>query len=231
MYNPILHKDRMLGPTAHTTRSLPRPSTSTGWSKSLTRAKHRSRSRSPGRSQLSLVICPDFHEFPEGMREYSNHNSPCPSPSPMSAKVRNQFPFSGRHVPPKQHALARTRGTEILTDTASLPCSPVFSRLGGSRSRLSPICRELSLPSSPTLPRIHIQDFDPTSKVSRIKFYYIPCKKDINVGIRIYNLNEKNSSSNNGSINYIKIKSQNKVLCKMVQTQSNPNVRFDPYYK
>ena len=72
------------------------------------------------------------------------------------------------------HALARARGTEVLTSSSSLPCSPVFARLqlpggvGGRTvgARFSPVSRELSLPSSPVLPRIHIQDFDPKSKVS-----------------------------------------------------------------
>lgn len=172
MYNPLLHKDRVIGPApSHHTRSLPRPtSAASGWSKSLNRVKNRSRSRSPGRSQLSLVICPDFHEYPEGMREYpSSPNSPCPSPrsaSPMSSRVKAQPPFSG-HMSgpvPMPHALARTRGTEVLRDTASLPCSPVFTRLGVG-ARFAPVSRELSLPSSPTLPRIHVQDFDPKSKV------------------------------------------------------------------
>ena len=186
MYNPVLHKDRAIAPVpvSHT-KSLPRPghqalasvSGPANWTKSLTRAKHRSRSRSPGglvsRSQLSLVICPDFHEYPEGMREYP----PSPGPgsprlgsrtaSPMGRGPKNQFPMFSGHLggqAPVPHALARTRGTEVLRDSASLPCSPVFARLGAG-ARFSPVSRELSLPSSPNLPRIHVQDFEP-SKVS-----------------------------------------------------------------
>ena len=194
MYNPVLHKDRVIGPVPAThTRSLPRPTTSSStssaaWSKSLTRPKYRnrSRSRSPGRPQLSLVICPDFQEYPEGMREYnSNANSPCPSPcrasspmpgrtsSPMPGRPKTQFPFSG-HLGaqvPMPHALARTRGTEVLRDTASLPCSPVFTRLGVG-ARFAPVTRELSLPSSPNLPRIHVQDFDPKNKVSEGNYHH-----------------------------------------------------------
>ena len=185
MYNPLIHKDRVIAPVpvGHT-RSLPRPSSSSpspaAWSKSLTRPKYRnrSRSRSPGRPQLSLVICPDFHEYPEGMREYnSGGNSPCPSPcrasSPMPGRVKTQFQFSGQlgTQVPMPHALARTRGTEVLRDTASLPCSPVFTRLGVG-ARFAPITRELSLPSSPNLPRIHVQDFDPKSKVSEGNYHH-----------------------------------------------------------
>ena len=170
MYNPVLHKDRALSPcvpVSHT-RSLPRPSHSTPasahWTKSLTRAKHRSRSRSPGgaRSQLSLVICPDFQEWPEGMREYpSSPGSGSRTASPLGQGVFTGGLGAGAPLP---HALARTRGTEILRDTASLPCSPVFARLGAA-ARFAPVSRELSLPSSPNLPRIHVQDFEP-SKVS-----------------------------------------------------------------
>ena len=186
MYNPVLHSDRVIAPApvSHT-RSLPRPGHSAltsgpaAWTGSLTRprAKHRSRSRSPGglgaRSQLSLVICPDFHEYPEGMREYPPSPGPgSPRPgsrtaSPMGRGPKSQFPMFSGHLGgqvPVPHALARTRGTEILRDSASLPCSPVFARLGAG-SRFTPVSRELSLPSSPTLPRIHVQDFEP-SKVS-----------------------------------------------------------------
>ena len=186
MYNPVLHKDRAIAPVpvSHT-RSLPRPghqalasaSGPANWTKSLTRAKHRSRSRSPGglgaRSQLSLVICPDFHEYPEGMREYPPSPGPgSPRPgsrtaSPMGRGPKTQFPMFSGHLggqAPVPHALARTRATEVLRDSASLPCSPVFARLGAG-ARFSPVSRELSLPSSPNLPRIHVQDFEP-SKVS-----------------------------------------------------------------
>ena len=187
MYNPVLHKDRAIAPVpvSHT-RSLPRPGHSAltsasgpgAWTQSLTRqAKHRSRSRSPGglgaRSQLSLVICPDFHEYPEGMREYPPSPGPgSPRPgsrtaSPMGRGPKSQFPMFSSGLGggvPVPHALARTRGTEILRDSASLPCSPVFARLGAG-ARFTPVSRELSLPSSPNLPRIHVQDFEP-SKVS-----------------------------------------------------------------
>ena len=167
MYNPVLHKDRMLSPSGHHTRSLPRPQSS-GWSKSLTRPGPRSRSKSPaGRSQLSLVICPDFNEFPEGMREYSNPSSPLASPRP-GQRMKGQLGFSTSLSSPVPHALARARGTEVLRDSASLPCSPVFARLGaGGRGHLN---RELSLPSSPTLPRIHIQDCEPKHKISQVGF-------------------------------------------------------------
>ena len=157
MYNPLLHKDRMLSPAAHHTRSLPRPHSS-----SLSRPKPRSRSKSPGRAQLSLVICPDFNEFPEGMREYSNPSSPMGSPRPGRHRAHH---FASSMNSPVPHALARTRGTEILRDSSSLPCSPVFARLGAGPRHLN---RELSLPSSPTLPRIHIQDFDPKHKMSEV---------------------------------------------------------------
>ena len=175
MYNPVLHKDRMLSPSGHHTRSLPRPQSSASgqpWNKSLPRGKPRSRSKSPaGRSQLSLVICPDFNEFPEGMREYSNPGSPLASPRPRSPMPGQrlkgqQFMFSNTMSSPRPHALARARGTEVLRDSASLPCSPVFARLGAGGSRN--LARELSLPSSPTLPRIHIQDCDPKHKLSEV---------------------------------------------------------------
>ena len=175
MYNPVLHKDRMLSPSGHHTRSLPRPQSSASgqpWNKSLPRGKPRSRSKSPaGRSQLSLVICPDFNEFPEGMREYSNPGSPLASPRPMSPmpgqRLKGQFVFSNTMMSsPRPHALARTRGTEVLRDSASLPCSPVFARLGAGGGRH--LNRELSLPSSPSLPRIHIQDCEPKHKLSEV---------------------------------------------------------------
>ena len=167
MYNPLLHKDRMLSPASHHTRSLPRPpQSSSGWSKSLGRAKPRSRSKSPaGRAQLSLVICPDFNEFPEGMREYSNPRSPLASPRPARLKGTHTG-FSGSLSSPVPHALARTRGTEVLRDSTSLPCSPVFARLGAGAARH--LNRELSLPSSPNLPRIHIQDFDPRHRPAEV---------------------------------------------------------------
>ena len=178
MYNPLLHKDRMLSPASHHTRSLPRPpQSSSGWSKSLGRAKPRSRSKSPaGRAQLSLVICPDFNEFPEGMREYSNPSSPLASPRPRSpmpggpgGRLKGQFVFSNTLSSPRPHALARTRGTEVLRDSASLPCSPVFARLGaGGAGGARNLNRELSLPSSPSLPRIHIQDCEPKLKLSEV---------------------------------------------------------------
>ena len=193
MYNPLLHKDRATPPGHAHTRSLPRPGRGGGAEAgagagagylSLTRpAKLRGRSRSPARPQLSLVICPDFHEYPEGMREYS--------PAPATPSPRTHSPlalhrvkgaagagaglFAAREGGPRHpHALARARGTEVLTSSSSLPCSPVFARLqlpggvGGRTvgARFSPVSRELSLPSSPVLPRIHIQDFDPKSKVS-----------------------------------------------------------------
>ena len=166
MYNPLLHKDRLLSPAGHHTRSLPRPqSSASSWNKSLSRPKPRSRSKSPaGRSQLSLVICPDFNEFPEGMREYSNPSSPLASPRPT--RLKGQLGFTGNLSSPMPHALARTRGTEVLRDSASLPCSPVFTRLGAAGPRH--LNRELSLPSSPNLPRIHIQDFDPHHKTSEV---------------------------------------------------------------
>ena len=166
----MLHKDVSL-----CTRSLPRP-TSSSSAKSLAKQRLRSRSRSPGRSQLSLVLCPDFVEHPEGMREYgSNHGSPLHSPRPaspmmMSGKSRNSSQFNFRNNiasannPLLPHAIARTRGTEVLRDTASLPCSPVFARLGAT-SRFTNVTRELSLPSSPNLPRIHVQDYDPNVSI------------------------------------------------------------------
>ena len=180
MYNPVLHKDRMLSPSSHHTRSLPRPQSSSSaspWgspSLSLSRGKPRSRSKSPAaRSQLSLVICPDFNEFPEGMREYSNPSSPLASPRPRSpmpggpgGRLKGQFVFSNTLSSPRPHALARTRGTEVLRDSASLPCSPVFARLGAGGARN--LNRELSLPSSPSLPRIHIQDCEPKLKLSEV---------------------------------------------------------------
>lgn len=167
MYNPVIHKDVSLG-----SRSLPRPTSAS--SAKLARQRFRSRSRSPGRSQLSLVLCPDFVEHPEGMREYgsnSNHGSPIHSPRPASPMIMpgksrnsNQFHFrnniASANNPLLPHAIARTRGTEVLRDTASLPCSPVFARLGAT-SRFANVTRELSLPSSPNLPRIHVQDYDP----------------------------------------------------------------------
>ena len=167
MYNPLLHKERHPSPLSHP-RTLPRPHSS-GWNKSLTRPANRSRSRSPGRPQLSLVICPEFMEYPEGMREYSNPNSPMPSPrpiSPHSGRVRAPFPFPPSTPLPVPHALARARGTEVLRDSASLPCPPVFGRLGARQG--GPLARELSLPSSPSLPRIHIQDFGHKSGGSEV---------------------------------------------------------------
>ena len=164
MYNPLLHKERGLA------RTLPRPP---GWRgvAPAARPQPRSRSKSPGRAgrpQLSLVLCPDYCEYPEGMREYS-------PASPLPGSPRTSRPASPRHFPfsaplPVPHALARTRGAEhaaqlVLRDSASLPCSPVWSRLGRGPPALG---RELSLPSSPVLPRIHIQDYDPaTSEVQR----------------------------------------------------------------
>ena len=165
----MIHKDVALG-----SRSLPRPASASS------RQRFRSRSRSPGRSQLSLVLCPDFIEHPEGMREYggSNHGSPLHSPRPASpmiilGKSRNSSQFNFRNNiasstsannPLMPHAIARTRGTEVLRDTASLPCSPVFARLGAT-SRFTNVTRELSLPSSPNLPRIHVQDYDPNVSI------------------------------------------------------------------
>ena len=42
----------------------------------------------------------------------------------------------------------------------------------GVGARFAPITRELSLPSSPNLPRIHVQDFDPKSKVSEGNYHH-----------------------------------------------------------
>ena len=182
MYNPLLHKDRLLSPAGHHTRSLPRPqSSASAWNKSLTRPKPRSRSKSPaGRSQLSLVICPDFNEFPEGMREYSNPGSPLASPRPR--RMKGQLGFTGSLSSPVPHALARTRATEVLRDSASLPCSPVFTRLGVAGSRH--LNRELSLPSSPNLPRIHIQDFDPHHNTSEVGSKLLRPHRGLRFGIK-----------------------------------------------
>ena len=166
MYNPLLHQQvaasagDTMSSSSSFTHSLPRPVTSSQSKLNSAKQRFRSRSRSPGRSQLSLVICPDFLEHPEGMREYSRSNSPLASPSPVTTKFKNTF-TSGVH-PLQPHAVARARGTEVLRDTASLPCSPVFSRLGVPSSRFLNVAREMSLPSSPTLPRIRVQDLDAT---------------------------------------------------------------------
>ena len=56
MYNPIIHKD---GLQLGTSRSLPRHFTTSG-NKSSASSKVRARSKSPGRPQLALVLCPDY---------------------------------------------------------------------------------------------------------------------------------------------------------------------------
>ena len=139
MYNPLLHKDGFQFSPGYS-RSLPRPLTPSKGARPVPRA----RSRSPGRPQLALVICPDYQEFSEGL---SVPGSPA---SPKS----NKFPYppSPRLV---HHSLARARGDYVLRDTSSLPCSPVLPR-----SLAPPLGRELSLPGSPSLPRIQVQDYE-----------------------------------------------------------------------
>ena len=124
-----------------------------------TSSPSRSRSRSPGRPQLALVICPDYDEFPD----YASLASPLLVSPPGSASpcfsrtAGSRFPYPASPRPlALPHALARTRGLHHPsggwgdTSSSSLPCSPVLARLGR---------REMaSLPGSPTLPRIHISE-------------------------------------------------------------------------
>ena len=154
MYNPLYHRAPP-SPLSPRPRTLPRPHNY----RAPRPAPQRSRSRSPGgRPQLALVICPDFHEFPEGMREYG----PSPRGSPVMARravtaqpsTKGAFLFSSPSMGRSPHALSRTRGSELAT-ASSLPCSPKLARsLVGAQ-----LSRERSLPSSPRLPRIHVQDF------------------------------------------------------------------------
>lgn len=180
MYNPLLHKDGYQFSPGYS-RSLPRPINS-----SRLKPGFRARSRSPGRSHLALVICPDFQEYPEGMREYSNPSSPVLSPrasSPHGKSERFPYPPSPR---PIHHSVARTRGEYSLRDSNSLPCSPVLNR--------NPVLRDLSLPGSPVLPRIQIQDYERifTESEVRIKqrqhlnlLEYLICKLYL---IKVYKL-------------------------------------------
>jgi hypothetical protein len=116
----------------------------------------RSRSRSPGRPQLALVICPDYEEFPDygsPLLSPPGSSSPCLT---RSSAAGSRFPYPASPRPLAPHALARTRAYHPTggweTSSSSLPCSPVLARLG-------PLSRELaSLPGSPTLPRIHISE-------------------------------------------------------------------------
>ena len=159
MYNPVIHKDGLQFSQGNS-RSLPRHFTQ---AKVATKAA-RARSKSPGRPQLALVLCPDYQEYPEGMVEYSRPNSPAAMissrPSSPAHNKTNRFPFppSPRPVP---HSLARTRGDYLIRDTHSLPSSPILNRvnrMGGAGSGM--LGRELSLPGSPALPRIHVQDYE-----------------------------------------------------------------------
>ena len=139
MFNPLLHKER-LAAVVSSPAATPRRSASPHRRQKASRA----RSHSPGRGPpppLSLVICPAYMEHPEGMREYTAS----PTPQPTATVRRWGFPRS-------PHALSRTRGSELAT--YSLPGSPMVSRLAAP-----PLGRELSLPASPQLPRIQIQDF------------------------------------------------------------------------
>ena len=172
MYNPLIHKDGFQFSPGYS-RSLPRPLAP---SKGGLRPGSRARSRSPGRSQLALVICPDYQEFPEGMREYSAPGSPvlspraCSSPRPAAssprtittAKSMSRFPYPPSPRP-VHHSVARARGDYALRDTASLPCSPVLGRT------LPPLARDLSLPGSPNLPRIQIQDYERVFSGSEVR--------------------------------------------------------------
>ena len=132
MYTNVIHKEGFQF-SPGSSRSLPRPLAPGG----------RARSRSPCRPHLALVICPDYCE-------YSSPGSPALSPLPSSTS-RFPYPPSPR---PVHHSLARTRGDYSLRDTSSLPCSPVLQRTvhGG-------LGRDLSLPGSPNLPRMKVQDY------------------------------------------------------------------------
>ena len=161
MYNPLLHKDGFQFSPGHS-RSLPRPLTPSRAGK----AHPRARSRSPGRPHLALVICPEYQEYPEGMREYSNPASPALSPRPSSPlnKSYSRFPYPPSPKP-VHHSVARTRGA--LRDTSSLPCSPVLART------MTPLGRDLSLPGSPNLPRIQVQDYERYFTASEVGTMYL----------------------------------------------------------
>jgi hypothetical protein len=114
----------------------------------------RSRSRSPGRPQLALVICPDYDEYRDMASTPATPHSSSPCLTRAGGGSRFPYPASPRQLAP--HALARTRGFHpvgLWETGGSLPCSPVLARLGPLSGR------ELSsLPGSPTLPRIHISE-------------------------------------------------------------------------
>ena len=177
MYNALLPKEGLqFSPASGYSRSLPRPHNSirsdvtslTGTVGASGRGhRHRgprTRSRSPGRPQLALVICPDFLvEFPEGMREYSAPSSPVSSARAVSPQNGGGSKFFYPPSPwPVPHSLARTRGELGLRDTNSLPCSPVLNR------PVNAVARDVSLPGSPgspglarcSLPRIQVQDYE-----------------------------------------------------------------------
>ena len=169
MYNPVIHKDGLHFSPGNT-RSLPRHFTP---GKSSARAG-RARSKSPGRPQLALVLCPDFQEYPEGMVEYSRPSSPAAlvssrASSPAPNKSRFPFPPSPRPVP---HSLARTRGDYLARDTHSLPSSPVLNRVNRVMAGGGMLGRELSLPGSPAVPRIHVQDYEKYLSESEVILFF-----------------------------------------------------------
>ena len=176
MYNPIIHKEGLQF-TPGNTRSLPRHFTPGKSSAAAAAAaasaasamRARARSKSPGRPQLALVLCPDYQEYPEGMVEYSRPSSPAgigsrPASPSLANKSRFPFPPSPRPVP---HSLARTRGDYLVRDTHSLPASPVLNRVNRMTAGLG---REMSLPGSPALPRIHVQDYEKVLSESEVGF-------------------------------------------------------------
>ena len=135
---------------------IPMEGMSPGHSYSLPR--HPARSRSPGRPQLALVICPEYNS--DYCSSPGGGGSPVLSPRPTSPVFTQRFPYPAS---PRQalvhHSLARARGDYVLRDTSSLPCSPLLQRPGFQGSQLSLQAREFSLPGSPSLPRMRIQDY------------------------------------------------------------------------